>query len=479
MDKTYYVKPDSSSMFKNNVEIKIKQIRQIKSISGLLDYISDRGLAKASAVLLYIWILAPLVAIIVNLLSNNLVNLESSAFMPGQKALYIILLQTGYLGCLIGLAVFIKSIYNAKQTAVRFKDYVKKHIVQILLFLMLLWSIMSCLLSEDFNRSFYGTFYRKDGLLTYFAYCGIFCCGYAVRTTKHVRSLLYVFAAAAVILSAFALKDSRMIDLALGLSRNAAIFLNTNHFGYYICLAIMCTGMLFITEKGVFRKSIFIVFFAVMVAALIKNDSFGPYLAVSVGLLSLLILTLWLKRQYLKWVLAAVGVFAVASILMTLIGYPVFNEFGKMTSDMGDIIKNTDDAATAGSYRWELWVNGSRFITEKPLFGYGPENLGEQYGPVLKYFSDRPHNEIIQFAASLGIPAAVFYISALTAHFVKYIKMRKQVSMVTIGICCALVAYLVSSMVGNTMYYTTPYFFMILGFSILNKPEGELLQSSL
>ncbi len=50
--------------------------------------------------------------------------------------------------------------------------------------------------------------------------------------------------------------------MMLGLTKNAAIFLNTNHFGYYICPAIMCTGMLFVIEKRVLIKSLFMVFWS-------------------------------------------------------------------------------------------------------------------------------------------------------------------------------------------------------------------------
>ena len=66
-----------------------------------------------------------------------------------------------------------------------------------------------------------------------------------------------------------------------------------------------------------------------------------------------------------------------------------------------------------GSNRWFLWRLGVKYALEKPLFGYGPENLGHLYYTISPDLSDRPHNELIQIAASLGIPALGFYLVGL------------------------------------------------------------------
>ncbi len=84
-------------------------------------------MTKVSAVLLCMWILAPLVAIIINLFSKSPAKLEYTAFMSEQNALYIILLQMGFFGCFAGLAVFMKSIYSAKRQLCVSKTMFKKY----------------------------------------------------------------------------------------------------------------------------------------------------------------------------------------------------------------------------------------------------------------------------------------------------------------------------------------------------------------
>ena len=75
---------------------------------------------------------------------------------------------------------------------------------------------------------------------------------------------------------------------------------------------------------------------------------------------------------------------------------------------------------------------------------------------------DRPHNEFIQIAASLGIPALVFYVVALFKQFKLIINNIDKVDISVVSLNTIIFTYLVSSFFGNTMFYTSPFYFMIL-----------------
>ena len=230
-------------------------------------------------------------------------------------------------------------------------------------------------------------------------------------------------------------------------------------------MSLMCTLLLFITEKKSILKLVFrIAIFAIITAALVENGSLGPYLAVIVGLICSVILAIWLDKKLLKRVVIMVTIFISITIIMNISNNHLYKDLKILKGDISKIANESSDVGKAGTGRWILWVNGVRFISEKPIFGYGPDNLREQYAKV-KISTDRPHNEIIQFAASLGIPAAIFYVIALAVHFGVFFKHRNQISRLEIGILCTIIAYLASSVFGNTMYYTSPFYFMILGIS--------------
>ena len=146
------------------------------------------------------------------------------------------------------------------------------------------------------------------------------------------------------------------------------------------------------------------------------------------------------------------------------VGY-LGRDLAQLSSDIGNIASGSDKAQSAGSGRWLLWQNGVRFAWERPLFGYGPDNLGARYAVSTASFSDRPHNELIQIAASLGIPAMLFYLSGLIAHLKSFLTLHQRLDRLSIGIFAMIGAYLISSLFGNSMFYTTPFFFLFLGIS--------------
>jgi len=445
-------------------------IHKMKKVSELIDYIPIKSIEKVATLLLVIWVLSPIIVMFSNCSMQDMEDLD---FMFKQIAIttswYEILQTTGFLGCVLGIIIFSKSILKAKTQKISIKQYIKNNLMCIFLVLMLFWSIISCLASDNIDISFNGTLYRKEGLVTYFTYYGIFCCGYVVRNKRFIKYILEIFTLVATVLSILTLINSKVLNNFFGLTVNTAVFSQFNHFAYYLCMSLMCALLLFQTEKKSTLKLMFrLTIFAVITAGLVENGALGPYLAVIIGLLFSVILTIWLNKKLLKQTLIAVGIFISITVIMNISNDHTFSDFNTLKGDISKIASEAPDVDSAGTGRWILWMNGLKFISEKPVLGYGPDNLGEQYAKV-NISTDRPHNELIQFAASLGIPAAIFYIIAIASYFLVFLKLRKRASTLEIGMLCTVIAYLVSSMFGNTMYYTSPFFFMILGLSAGNQ----------
>ena len=441
-----------------------KDIHQMKKVSELIDYISVQSIEKTAFLLLIIWVLSP---IIIMFHTSFIQDQEQILKQVDISTTWYEILQTiGFLGCILNIIVFLKSILKAKMEKISIRQYLKNNLFLILLFLMLFWSIFSCIASDNIELSLNGTLYRKEGLITYFTYCGIFGLGYVIKEKRFIQLILELFTLSAAILSILMLINSEILNNLFGFTVDSAIFFNENHFAYYLCMSLMCALLLFETEKKSGPKLMLrILIFAIITAALVRNGSLGPYLAVVVGLACSIILVKWLNKKCLKRVLLAGVVFVIVTVIMNISNNHLYIDLKIFGLDIFKIMKGSpQDKVHVGSDRWPLWMNGLRFITEKPLFGYGPDNLGAQYAKV-NIIIDRPHNEFIQFAASLGIPALVSYIMALTVHFISFLKQRKHVIMVYVGILCTVIAYLASSMFGNTMYYTSPFFFMLLGLS--------------
>ena len=76
---------------------------------------------------------------------------------------------------------------------------------------------------------------------------------------------------------------------------------------------------------------------------------------------------------------------------------------------------------------------------------------------------DRPHNLLIYLACVSGIPGMVLYVTAVGIIVIRGIKKIFNNERQGVIYLMIVITYLISSMFGNSMYYTSPYFFIFLG----------------
>ncbi|MDD2401783.1 MAG: O-antigen ligase family protein [Clostridia bacterium] len=393
-------------------------------------------------------------------------------------ALHPAFISIGYLGLIYGVFILLWHHYNSKTEYKTPWQYLRVNGLWIFLLLMLIWSTISTVFSTNPDISFFGTNYRIDGLLSYYAYAGIFALAINVRDKQRIKLIIEIFAGSSALLALLCLINNPSINTFFKLTKNQAIFYNINHYGYYLCIALMSTVLLATVDKrpkNDFKLAIsMILHFAELMLlsnALIICKSLGPFLAVNCALVALLIFTLFVDKSKVKRIFTIITfiylIFAISSISY----WDLKHEIKRLVLDLGIIegtflgeLEDEDAINRIGSSRGVLWINAVKFIRERPLLGYGPDNLGERYAEV-NAKNDRPHNEILQFAASLGIPAAIFYLLAMSCHLLMFIRNFKNIAMTILCAYCIIGAYLISSLFGNTMFYTTPFYFMLLGLS--------------
>lgn len=459
---------DIKKLLSNIKRIK-EDLKKLNSVSDLILYIKIADITKITLIVLLIWVNVP---IILMLRSTLLFVFCDYDFLMRSLDLgiswYVFLQQLGYLGFIIFIFVTIKTYNNLKINNLSYLNFIKANQIELLLIFMFIWSIISTLLSSDKNISVNGTFYRHDGLNSYIAYVGFFTCGYYINSESSIKKILNVFVLSATIIAILVLLDVNTLNDIFSFNKNSAIFYNINHYGYYLCMTIMSSVFLFLVNNANKKIKIrYLICYIVLTATLVKNGSFGPYLASLIGLFVLSIIIYFNFRNYFNDIAIIFILFWITSFLMNIFSDFLNFEIYKLFKGVQDIVKNTDSSKEAGSGRWILWKNGIKYIFEKPFFGYGPDNLGYRYmqdGIQL----DRPHNEFIQIAASLGIPALVFYVVALFKQFKLIINNIDKVDISVVSLNTIIFTYLVSSFFGNTMFYTSPFYFMILGMSVRN-----------
>lgn len=125
--------------------------------------------------------------------------------------------------------------------------------------------------------------------------------------------------------------------------------------------------------------------------------------------------------------------------------------------------------------RIETWKTAFKMISDRPLLGYGPEQMGYWY-PVYKTakhaaiepngIADRAHNDFLQIAVDIGIPGMLLYIWMFTVAILGLFKSRAVFrSSYLTGLFGALAGYLAQAQTGIPSVFTTPLVWSLLSIA--------------
>ncbi len=344
-----------------------------------------------------------------------------------------------------------------------------------LIFLMFLSTIRNGFSEE----ALLGDIYRHETLGSFLIYPAVYYFVTSLIDSEQVkRRLINGFLAASFLIAAATLlyiiaSEHELVFLssltdAFGAFGIVGIYYNTNHYGYSLVIAITLSGAMFVSAEKALSQMLYLLAFILFNVVLIFNDTFGAYLAVLTTLVFLIVLfRIKDKKRNLKTFIL-LGVFIAVSLVVNF--KAVLVNILSLFTDIKLVIDSSPDASFAGSSRWRLWKSTFQMISERPLLGYGVEGIGARL--AAEAGNDRPHNEFLQYAAFFGIPALICYVGAIASVFLSSWKRRFEVSPCTIAALAAAFGYLASSCFGNTMYYTAPLFFIVLGMAdtYLSKP---------
>lgn len=383
------------------------------------------------------------------------------------------------------------------------------------------------------DRAWNGCNNLKDGYFSFLFYAAtvmnIIILGYNKQNWK--KWLLRVMMACMIIiavLTAINLSDSSFMSATM--PHNRALFHNSNHYGYYLCIAVILCATMALKEKSISWKIVAFLGFALTTYMLILNNTFGAYLGVLMAMVCLLIYeiiqliiylmnrtqdgyneneimeyksfgtTLKLKTNISKLyivpgiTLIMVAIFTTLSLTLcegenkkpivirnfetTMRDLGVwaeeFNETEELEGKEENISNEKEEnksgvsnaLANTGSGRGEVWVKAIDLIKQRPMFGWGLENLLNEFYSQFDINEGRTHNLILQLAGTTGVPGMLLYVVGVMAIFFRHLKRFKSWNELEYITMFCFISYMVSSMFGNSAFYTSPYFMIILGILI-------------
>lgn len=169
-------------------------------------------------------------------------------------------------------------------------------------------------------------------------------------------------------------------------------------------------------------------------AGVVASGSRAGFVSMLFGLLTMALVAGHISRaKTRRW--AAVGAVGAALSMLLII---VFN--GDTLSSRLDQLLASD---TADAIRFSLWESARRMITDAPLLGLGLGTFEDAYPmyaiQVFPAVMDKAHCDYLEFAAGIGLPAAIAWWGALAwlmganlrAIFVRH--RRREFSVLTVG----------------------------------------------
>lgn len=438
-----------------------KQLKQCQTMSEIAKCIPNFIYDRAAELILLYWCLVPVLSMTYSYITKT----------DADLLIYLSVIGSGILGIYL---IILRVLKEDVLQSLRNQSYLIKHLSQLTLFFMLIWSLFSCFLARDKYHAFIGDVYSHEGFLTYMAYAGFYGSAVFLNNKNIFKKVLNLFCWVGTVLSFLTILQYYGINIRAfsGYMKLAATFHNTNHFGYYLTLTILCSGAFFLVAKTLKKQISYLLQFIVMVCALIFNNTFGSYLGVLGGSLIMIIIFYCCKGQLKIKFFVPFMTLIMISLVINFTSGIVNHNFEVLKQDTVEILKETEQSAYAGSGRWQLWTNAVKFTMERPLFGYGPDNLDYNYAQVGINML-KPHNEYLQHSATLGLPALIFYLISLVNLYIHGIKHKHELDSLVIISFCVISGYLISAFVGNTKFYVTPYFMILLALATKVKLEKE------
>ena len=387
-----------------------------------------------------------------------------------------------FLMSILSIIIFIFDITINKGKIKKFKQ-IKYPLLFFSLFFV--WVILSTIFSSDTSLSLFGDGYRANGLVQFFSYIGYAILGISLNKENRIR-ILRIICYVSFVMAILNLFGN--YNIFPNFYKYSAIFSHFNHYAYYLVYTIVISIFLFFYDKNKILKLSDFIIYLTLICMLIVNDTFGCYLAIFLIMIFVFIYC-FKKKIMIQYLFIFLPFIFISMFTKINDNYLVYNNFKKLFYDIGVIkyeisnnetsIENIENSQImyVGTNRGMLWINAIKFIKEKPIFGYGLDNLEYKYMEN-NITINMPHNLILGLSATIGIPGMLFYIFSVLLVLIKGFKNLKNGDHIINLPYFVIVSHLISSMFGNTMYYVTPYYVIILGMGMLYLNEKEVLSSN-
>ncbi|MCX6718103.1 MAG: O-antigen ligase family protein [Candidatus Staskawiczbacteria bacterium] len=360
---------------------------------------------------------------------------------------------------------------------------IKKNKIIWALSIFLFFLLLATLFSQDITFSLWGSPYRSGGAVNLVFYIAFGFLSFLLfkkpgewKKFWDISIIAGVLVCIIAIIQLYGLLNNVFTSVA---GRPASTMGNPIILGIYLILLLFITSASAIREKTRNKKIFYVFALLLFLYTILMTGSRAAYLAVLIGALYFILFypatknkkLLFLKIALLISIIVGTGI---VYYVNTLKQPPDFVQNNRL---LISVYYRLSIKEALNDPRFSAWQVVIREIKEKPVLGWGPENLAigfdKHYDPSLPYISkewggwwDRAHNIILDTAASTGIPSAIAYLALLITLFWQLQKLKNSQQLIIHGLQSTLIAYFVANFFGFDTFSTYILFFLIIGYSL-------------
>ncbi|WP_181884676.1 O-antigen ligase family protein [Neobacillus piezotolerans] len=339
---------------------------------------------------------------------------------------------------------------------------------------------ISALLSEHKLTSFFGSILRYEGLLTIVAYCSVFLFSYRLIEFQKQTKLVIAFILCAIPISLYGiLQHFRLEPLPRGTfdfgPSSIGLFGNPNFFGSYLVMVFLMACVVFLSRNRGRLINFYFAAACLIFLSMIFTSTRSAWLGTFVGVVGLTILVVRKRKElWGRWgtLLASLGLIFMITESAGDGGY--LNRLLTTIIEPYNIVTE-QETGMEGSGRFLIWQKSLPLVKEYFWIGSGPDTFKYVYPnqdmeskEVLgEIIIDKAHNEYLQIAITMGVPALLVYLALVGIILIRAFKavrvVAEQQKIILYGLICVIIGYLVQAFFNISVVTVAPIYWSILG----------------
>ena len=382
--------------------------------------------------------------------------------------------------------VFLIVLSMVMLTLMGFKAFARKQKIKISLplLLFLIWMLVSLFFAEDMAVAFHGYPMRWQGFVAYFCYAVVFTFVVNMIKKEYLKKILTAYfivvgiCAIHSLLNYYGIEPLNIItdyffDAKIIPGTSRAALGNRNIAGAFFVIPTIIAIVMFLKNNkrkdGLFYYGALVFSYTGLLVSLTRIAWLGAIAAI--------ILVIWLLRKNLKEYLKKfVLIASTFTIILIFLDFSGDGQIVRRYYSMKDQIKQAYDGNIEqfGTNRFFVYGKALKVIAEHPIVGVGPDCFA-YYGTItleelkehpelgnIGYF-DKVHSEYLEYAATMGIPALIFYLWFILSIFIPWIRKGKEIKTEILAILLGLTGYLMQASFNIGSISTLPVVFAFLG----------------